>query len=257
METNGRESDPRVEGIGRLYGTEALARFGNTHIAIVGIGGVGSWAAEAMARSGIGTLTLMDLDDICVSNTNRQIHALTSSIGRSKIAAMAGRLRDIRPSMEIHEEPAFFSESTAETFLATPFDWLVDAIDAVSQKALLLAGCLERGIPVVTIGGMGGRIDPSRIQKADLANTHGDPLLAQVRKRLRSQFQFPPAGKGKFKIPTIFSDEPPRLPDTCQREEVRGMNCDTGFGAVTHVTATAAFYAVAHVLNTIGRDQTA
>ena len=251
--------DERFGGISRLYGADALERFRKAHVAIVGIGGVGSWVAEALARSGIGTLTLMDLDDICVTNINRQIHALENTVGQSKIRAMAERLRAINPEITVHELNAFYSESTAAAFFATQYAVIVDAIDSVRQKSHLIATAREHKRPIVTIGGAGGRIDPTRIQSADLSRSEGDRLLMLVRKKLRTAHRFPRVGKGKFKVPCVYSDEPPRFPQpdgsVCQNrspDDPGGINCDTGLGSATHVTASMAFFATAEVLKGIG-----
>jgi tRNA A37 threonylcarbamoyladenosine dehydratase len=257
------ESDAYAErfgGIARLYGVDGLERFRQAHVAVIGIGGVGSWVAEGLARSGIGTITLMDLDDICLTNTNRQIHALEETIGQSKIRAMATRLRSINPDILVHELHAFYSESTSEAFFAHPFSVIVDAIDSVRQKAHLLAMARERKRPIVTIGGAGGRIDPTRIKAADLSRSEGDRLLMLVRKKLRTDYRFPRVGKGKFKIPCVYSDETPRFPwadgSVCEAREPGtpgGLNCDAGLGSATQVTASMAFFATGLTLGVIGR----
>jgi len=254
----------RFGGIARLYGQDGLEAFSRAHVAIIGIGGVGSWVAEALARSGVGTLTLMDLDDICLTNTNRQIHALEETIGAPKIRIMAGRLRSINPEIVVHEEPAFYRETTAETLFQAPFTYIVDAIDSVRQKAHLLATARRLGRPVVSIGGAGGRIDPTRIQIDDLSRSSGDRLLMLVRKKLRSAYRFPRLGKGKFRIPCVFSDEPPRFPaadgSICalrDPSEPPGLNCDTGLGSATHITASMGFFAAGIVLRGLGGGSTA
>lgn len=256
-------NDPFLErfgGIGRLYGRKALERFRGSHVAIVGIGGVGSWVAESLARSGIGSLTLVDLDDVCLTNTNRQIHALDATVGRPKIQVMAERLKAIHPEIIVHEQALFFNESTAEAFFSTPYSAVVDAIDSVRQKSLLLATARERGIPTVTVGGAGGKVDVSRIKVADLSQSHGDRLLMLTRKKLRQQYRFPRTGKGKFKIPCVYSNEPPRYPwsdgsicDTREPDTPGGLNCEAGLGSVTHVTASMGLFAAGLVLEVVGR----
>ena len=248
----------RFGGIGRLYGAETLNTFRGAHIAIVGIGGVGSWVAESLARSGIGTLTLVDLDDICVTNTNRQIHALGDTVGKAKIRVMAERLKAIHPEITIHEQSMFYGESTAEQFFETPYTVLVDAIDSVKQKAHLLANTRDRNIPAVTVGGAGGRRDPSRIKIADLSMSSGDRLLMLTRKKLRQQYRFPRTGKGKFKIPSVYSDEPPLYPwsdgslcDTREPDSPGGLNCEVGLGSVTHITASMGLFAAGLTLDLI------
>lgn len=262
MTTHSPDSESRHErfgGIGRLYGTAALTAFEGAHVAIVGIGGVGAWIAEALARSGIGTLTLVDLDDICLTNINRQVHALSSTIGMPKTRAMTHRLREINPALTVHELPLFYGESTAARFFQSPYSMVVDAIDSVRQKAHLLATAREHGQPILTVGGAGGRIDPARIHLADLSASSGDRLLMLVRKKLRQQYGFPREGRGRFRIPCVFSDESPRYPRTdgriCMTREPDsdgGLNCDVGLGSVTHVTATMGLFAAGETLRLLG-----
>ena len=252
--------DERFGGIARLYGNDALNRFQSSHLAVVGIGGVGSWAAEALVRSGISRITLVDLDDLCVTNTNRQIHATTTTVGKSKVKVMAMRLREINPSCEIHARQVFYREGDKGKLLTPDLDGVVDAIDSVRPKCCLIARCHAAGIPVVVSGGAGGRRDPGRIALADLSETHGDALLNQVRKRLRSEHGFP-SGEGRsmpFGIPAVFSSERPVFPqgDGCvgtdRPEDLpAGLRCDAGFGTATHITATFAFHATSALLEQI------
>ncbi len=238
----------RFSGIGRLYGKKALECFSKSHIMIVGLGGVGSWSAEALTRSGIGSLSLVDLDDICITNINRQIHALSETVGHSKATVLAERLHAIHPDLVTHVHQAFYTEhSSAELLLKNTPDLVIDAIDSVRPKCHLLATCREHHIPVITSGGAGGRGDATQIKIDDLARTHNDSLLQSVRKRLRSEYGFPRFEKKlkKFQIPAVFSAEPPLYPqgdgESCTErpaEAPAGLNCDTGYGAATHVTAT-------------------
>ena len=238
----------RFGGIGRLYGQETLARFSGSHVMVIGLGGVGSWTVEALARSGVGRLTLVDLDDLCITNTNRQVHAHEGNYGQMKAEALAQRVKMIHPECEVRVELAFYSERNAEELLGSQPDIVIDAIDAVKAKCHLPATCVQRGIPVLSCGGAGGKMDATRIQVADLARTHGDKPIGSVRRILRSEYGFP-KGEGKkartFKIPTVFSDEPMTAPQPCSLDEhqavddaPRNLNCATGYGAVTHVTAT-------------------
>lgn len=251
--------NPRFSGISRLYGQAALERFSQARVAVVGIGGVGSWTVEALARSGIGHLTLIDLDEICLSNVNRQLHAMDGQIGRLKTTAMADRIHAINPDCITEEKQTFYSEKNADELLGAGFDVVIDAIDAVRQKCHLIAACKERGIPIVTCGAAGGRSDPSRIQVADLALTSQDALLLQTRKNLRSHHGFPKAPTGKkikkFGVTAIFSSEPPVFPQTdgsvsCERPEGSNLrlNCDSGYGTATPVTATFGLIAAAQAL---------
>ena len=250
---------PRFSGISRLYGNPSLERFSRSRVAIVGIGGVGSWIVEALARSGIGHLTLVDLDEICLSNVNRQLHAMDGQIGRLKTSAMADRIRAINPDAVIEEKHTFYSEKNAEELLSGGFDVVIDAIDAVRQKCHLIASCKERGIPIVTCGAAGGRRDPSCITIADLAFTHQDALLLQTRKNLRAHHGFPKAPTGKkikkFGVTAIFSTESPVYPQSdgsvsCDRptEGSLRLNCDSGYGTATPVTATFGLMAAAQAL---------
>jgi len=246
----------RFGGIARLYGLEGLNKFHEAHVAVLGIGGVGTWVAESLARSGIGTITLIDLDDVCLTNTNRQAHALADTIGKPKTTVMANRMRAINPEIVVHEIAAFYGESTSEALFANHFTMIVDAIDSVKQKSHLLATAREKKVPIVTIGGAGGRIDPTRIKVDDLSVSRGDRLLMLVRKKLRTQYRFPREGKGKFRIPCVYSDEPPRFPwmdgsicTTREPDTPGGLNCDAGLGSAAHVTASMGLFAAGIVLN--------
>lgn len=248
----------RFSGVARLYGTDVLARFRAAHLAVIGIGGVGSWAAEALARSGIGALTLVDLDDVCLTNVNRQIHALDGQVGRPKVEAMAERVRAINPDCTVRAECCFFTDKTAGQILDRGLDGVIDAIDAVRPKCLLLAECARRGIPVVTCGAAGGRRDATRIEVADLARTRNDALLHQVRKNLRADYGFPrgDGSKKKFRIPAVFSAEDAVYPqsDGCVSSErppdlPAGLRCDAGYGTATHITATFGLLAAGQLLN--------
>lgn len=255
---NGDDFKERFGGIGRLYGEASLERFREAHISVVGIGGVGSWVAEALARSGIGQLTLIDLDDICLTNTNRQIHALTGSIGKPKISVMAERLRSINPEIIVNEQSMFYSESTAESFFSIQYSVIVDAIDSARQKAHMLATARAKKASIITVGGAGGLIDASRIKIADLSVTRGDRLLTLTRKKLRQQYRFPRTGKGKFKIPCVYSDELPKYPwsdgtvcETREEDTPGGLNCEAGLGSATHITASIGLFAAGLALDAV------
>ncbi len=223
----------RFGGIYRLYGIEGAKRISQARVAIVGIGGVGTWAAEALARSGVGHFILMDLDDICITNTNRQIHALDGNYGKLKTEAMAERIRLINPEAEVTEIAGFYSMSKPERLFDHHPDVVIDAIDSMKPKAHLIASCYERGIPCVTCGGAGGRIDASRIKLADLSKTNGDNLLSQLRKSLRQDYKMPLQDKcPEVGIPCVYSPEKPLFPQcdgsvSTQREEGQkgGIGC--------------------------------
>jgi tRNA A37 threonylcarbamoyladenosine dehydratase len=249
----------RFSGIARLYGQAALERFFNARVAVIGIGGVGSWAVESLARSGIGHLTLVDLDEICVTNVNRQLHAMNGQIGRQKTDAMADRVRAINPQAEVKILPTFFTEKNAAQILDLGFDAVLDAIDSIKHKALLLAECQRRNIPVVTCGGAGGRRDPTRIRVTDLAYSGKDALLHQLRRTLRNDHGFPKTPLNTKPLPmsidAVFSDEPPYFPQSdgsvsCDRPENSDLrlNCESGYGTATHVTASFGLIAAGRIL---------
>ncbi|TVP79715.1 MAG: tRNA cyclic N6-threonylcarbamoyladenosine(37) synthase TcdA [Puniceicoccaceae bacterium] len=248
----------RFGAIGRLYGRSGLARIRAAHVCVVGLGGVGAWAVEALARSGIGALTLVDMDEVCLSNVNRQIHALDNTVGRSKAAVLAERVKLIAPECVVTVEAVFFTEATAERLLAQKYDYIIDAIDATKHKCLLIAEARKRGFQLITCGGAGGCIDPSRIKICDLARTINDPLLLQVRKRLRRDYGFPKLSRQKFKVDCVYSDELPVYPQadgTVSAERAAGedyrLNCDAGFGSATFLTGTVGFFLAAHVVRRI------
>jgi tRNA A37 threonylcarbamoyladenosine dehydratase len=243
--------DPRFAGIARLYGPDGLARLARAHVCVVGLGGVGSWTAETLARSGIGALTLVDRDDICVSNINRQLHALTSTVGQPKADTLATRLRDIAPACRITVFPLFFKKTTADEILAPGYDYVVDAIDGVAHKTRLIGLCHARGIPIITCGGAGGKTDATLVTIRDLSASIYDPLLAFIRKRLRAWFAFP-RGDRKFGIPCVFSTEHLQPePGTTPRLPGARASCDTGLGAAAHVTGAFGLLAAGHVINTL------
>lgn len=247
------EINPRFAGIARLYGPDGFARLSRAHVCVVGLGGVGSWTVEALARSGIGALTLVDLDDICVSNINRQIHALENTIGQSKGETLAARVRLINPACRVEVKPVFFKKTNAEEILAPPYDFVVDAIDGVAHKARLIGLCKLKHIPIITCGGAGGKTDATFVRIADLTETIYDPLMAFIRKRLRKWFHFPKAGKS-FGVPCVFSAEQVFDQDQESAEaKAPGVraNCDYGLGAAAHVTGTFGLMAAGYVVNRI------
>jgi tRNA A37 threonylcarbamoyladenosine dehydratase len=249
--------DARFSGIGRLFGVEGLRRLQRAHVCVVGIGGVGSWAAEALARSGVGVLTLVDLDDICVSNVNRQIHALDGAIGQPKVEAMARRVRAINPGCAIHPLHAFFTEANADEILQTRFNYVLDAIDSIAMKCLLIAKCREKKIPVFVVGGAGGRRQPTALHISDLAHSSHDRLLAQVRSTLRGEHGFP-RGEKAFGIDCVYSRERlhyPRSDGTvcAQREPGNALrlDCESGYGTASFVTGAFGFAAAGHIVERI------
>lgn len=247
----------RFGGVARLYGDAAFERFRRARVAVIGIGGVGSWAAEALARSAVGTLVLIDLDHIAESNTNRQIHALGDEYGKAKVAAMAERVRAINPAAHVHCIEEFVAPDNVAA-LVHGVDAVVDCIDQVSAKAALIAHCRVSKIDVVTCGAAGGRTDPTRIRSDDLARAAGDPLLAKVRYRLRRDHGFPREAAGRirrFGVAAVYSDEPVRLPiGACARQPdpAASLAC-AGYGSSVAVTASLGLAAAAATLDRIGR----
>ncbi|WP_394174162.1 tRNA cyclic N6-threonylcarbamoyladenosine(37) synthase TcdA [Thalassotalea litorea] len=247
----------RFGGIERLYGKSAFQYIQNGHFCVIGIGGVGSWVAESLARTGIGTLTLIDLDDICTTNVNRQIHALTDTVGESKVEVMAERIRQINPDCNVIEIEDFLTLDNLPERLHPGLDYVIDAIDSVPVKTALIAYCKRHKIPLITIGGAGGQWDPTQICISDLSKTYQDPLLAKVKNQLRRQHNFSRNTKRKFGIDAVFSTEQLTYPDddgeVClakpdSKESMR-LDCRSGFGAITHVTASFAFFAVSRALD--------
>ena len=247
----------RFGGIKRLYGEQALARFQNAHVCVVGIGGVGSWAAEALARSAIGRITLIDLDMVAESNVNRQIHALGETFGKAKTDAMAERILAINPSCVVSTIEDFVTSDNVAQMLDKGFDYVIDAIDNVRTKTAMIAWCVAHDIPIITSGGAGGQIDPTRIEITDLSRTIQDPLLSKVRSRLRKEHGFPRDPKKKFGVPAVFSSEPLRYPDggaACDEPPtLTGLNC-AGYGSSVCVTAPFGLFAASEVLRQLAED---
>lgn len=254
---NRSEYETRFLGVTRLFGERASETLRRAHVCVVGIGGVGSWAVEALARSGVGTLTLIDLDEVCASNINRQLPALTSVIGQPKVQVMRQRILEINPECTVQAVEAFFTGQNVHALLAGPFDYLLDAIDDVPNKCLLLAECRDRKVPVVTTGAAGGRRDPGAIRVADLALASHDPLLRAVRRELRGEHGFPTAPEVPFGIEAVYSTERPGPPVD---QEVsagecfsagagpRRLNCDSGYGTASFVTGSFGFAAAGQVV---------
>ncbi len=247
LDTTEADLDRRVAGVARLYGEPVLERLRSARIAVVGMGGVGSWAAEALARSGVGALSLIDLDHIAESNTNRQIHALGDSYGKAKVLAMAERIAAINPACRVMPVEAFVDADNAAG-LAAGHDLVLDCIDQVSAKAALIAACRLHRIAVITCGAAGGRIDPTRLRHDDLARAHGDSLLAKVRYRLRRYHGFAREVAGrvrKFGVAAVYSDEPIRTPPDCSPQA--RLAC-AGYGSTVAVTGAMGFAAAALAL---------
>ncbi len=248
--------EERFRGIDRLYGAGSVARLAQAHVGVVGIGGVGSWAVEALARSGVGRLTLIDADEVCVGNVNRQLHALDGEFGRAKVAVMAERARAINPRIAVEPIEEFLTPSNLPRLLDRGYDVVVDCCDAFRVKVEAIAWCRRRKRALITCGSAGGRTDPTLIAVRDLAKTEHDALLALVRKKLREEFGFPRGPKRYFGVQAVYSRENVRYPQpdgrVCGVRPPAGaalkLDCGAGLGAATHVTAAFGFAAVSRVL---------
>lgn len=259
--------DRRFGGIARLYGSNALTRFTTAHVCVIGVGGVGSWVVEALARSAIGRITMIDLDNVAESNVNRQIQATSDTLGKAKVTALAERIALINPFCQVTEVEDFVTPDNLDAMLGQHgFDYVIDAIDNVKAKTALIAYCRQHAIPLITIGAAGGQTDPGKIEIRDLSRTEQEPLLALVRKRLRQNHGFPRGTKSKFGIDAVFSMEALTMPETAEACEVDGSSTDSagstngisglncaGFGSSVVVTASFGLMAAAHVLRQLAQ----
>ena len=250
----------RFGGIARLYGRAGLERLRASHVCVIGVGGVGSWLVEALARSGVGALTMVDLDDVCVTNVNRQLPALDGEIGRPKVAVLADRVRLINPACRVEGVAEFFTPESAERLLAPRYDYVIDATDKLTNKCLIITGSRERGYPVLTVGGAGGKRDGTAVRVVDLALSVQDELLRQVRRKLRRDCGFPRDLHAPFGVACVYSPEKPVYPwtdGTCSSEPEPGsslkLDCASGFGTATHITGAFGFAAAGEALRHLTR----
>lgn len=215
----------RFDRMGRLVGDEKMQRLMNSHVMVIGLGGVGSWAAEAVMRSGVGEVTLVDFDEICVTNFNRQLHALQGMVGKQKADVMAERMLKINPQAKVRSIPKFYNaEHCAEIFARKP-DYVIDAIDNVTAKCHLLGYCRDEKIPVVTSTGSGGRMDPTQVKVSDLGQTERDPLARSIRRILREKYGFPKEEGAQFGITAVYSPEIARMPMDLKYDKGEGFRC--------------------------------
>jgi tRNA threonylcarbamoyladenosine dehydratase len=214
----------RFDRAARLFTEPGLARLMGARVVVFGLGGVGSFAAEALARSGVGRLSLVDFDEVCVTNVNRQLHALKGNVGKRKVEVMAERLRLIHPTSEIEPVAAFYNAESSEELLSGPIDYVVDAIDNVTAKVHLLATCVRRNLPVVSSMGAAARLDPTRVRTADISDTHKDPFARNVRKLLRQHHAID-CTQGPVGITAVFSDEEPIVPSEVHYDHGQGFRC--------------------------------
>ncbi len=247
-------TEGRFSAIARLVGRSGANRLRKAHVCVIGLGGVGSWAAEALARSGIGRITLVDLDDVCVSNVNRQLHAVEGEFGKPKVDVMARRIRAINPDCEVRAVQEFFLKSNAAEILAPAFDYVLDAIDSPARKCLLIAMCRDKGIPVITTGAAAGRRDPTAVEVTDLAFSDSDRLLQEVRKKLRVRHGFP-RGTQPFGVECVLSREAVVYPaadgSVCTRPDDAAdsrIDCDSGLGTASFVTGVFGFVAASRIV---------
>jgi tRNA A37 threonylcarbamoyladenosine dehydratase len=253
----------RFSGVSKLYGVSGLECFKQSHVAVIGVGGVGSWAVESLARSGIGQLTLVDLDHLSESNINRQLPALDSTLGQAKVLALKSRIVEINARCQVHCIEEFVDADNHLQLLghliSEPYRLVIDCIDHAKTKAALIAWCRLQKIAVLTVGGAGACVDPLRIKKGDLSRTQNDVLLARTRKYLRQLHRFPRNPSRYFCVPAIYSDEnrTSSTRQSCENEQSgsSGLNC-AGYGSVVHVTASMGFIAAAKALDSLINQRT-
>ena len=248
----------RFSGLQRLYGSDAFSVLADIHIAVIGLGGVGSWAVESLARTGIGKLTLIDYDDIAESNINRQLQALTSTIGGKKSQTLSERAIQINPELQCNIINDYINQENHRDFLSLDrqYDYVIDAIDSIQFKALMIYTCKRNKTPIVMTGGAGGVIDPTSIRVNDLSRTYNDALASKVRKRLRTDFNFPRNLKRRFGVECVYSIDQKAFPKkdgsvSFEKPGIHGvhLDCEFGYGAVSFVTATFGMIAASRAVN--------
>ena len=245
----------RFGGVERLYGKKDFAKIQKAHVCVVGVGGVGSWVVEALARTGIGELTMIDYDEVCVSNTNRQIQAMEGNIGKLKVEVLKERLLKINPHLKLNLLVERMEANNAESLIREDYDVVVDAIDRVGHKIAILLECKKKKLPVIVSGGAAGRKNPSKVVLADLRDAHGDPLLFQMRRRLRTTYRYP-RPPNKMKVMCVFSSEHVTQAqiERCEVDETKGskpLDCGQGLGTATFITGTFGFLAASYCIDTI------
>ncbi|WP_394757070.1 ThiF family adenylyltransferase [Rhodoferax sp.] len=242
--------DRRFAGLARLYGVLGAQRIADAHVAVVGIGGVGSWAAEALARSGVGMLTLVDLDHVAESNINRQIHAVEASIGQAKVLAMRDRIHSFNPACQVTCVEEFVEPGNWPTLLPRGVTAVIDACDQMKAKTAMAAWAQDTQTLFISVGAAGGKRQAHLVDIDDLAQTTHDPLLAQLRYRLRRAHDAPRQGR-KMGVTCVFSREAVKAPDaSCAVEGDGTLNCH-GYGSVVSVTATFGQCAAGWILDRI------
>ena len=238
------EYDRRFAGVAKIYSEDTFSHYEKSHVMVIGIGGVGSWAVEALARTGVGELTLIDMDVVAASNINRQLPAMSSTLGMDKIEVMAERCRSINPRIKINLIDDYLTAENVKELLVEAPDLILDCIDDVKAKLALMLHCRFNKIPLIVSGGAGGKLDPLKIRVADLSKTEQDPMLAKLRTQLRSK-GICKKPKEKFGITCVYSiDNPFSSADVCASA---GLRCG-GYGSAVVVTSSFAMIAVAEGL---------
>ena len=253
-----RSENRRFSGLINLYGSQGLSNLQTAHVVVIGIGGVGSWAVEALARNAIGHITMIDMDVVSESNINRQLPALQSTLGMDKAQVLKSRIREINPDCKVSIIDDFVTVKNVQTTLPEKSDYVLDCIDNFRVKAAIIAHCRQNKISVITVGGAGGQMDPLRIKQMDLSRTEHDALFAKTRKLLRQDYHFPRNPKRTFGIPCVYSDEQVIYSDgkgglTKEKPELNtsGLSCAGGLGSSMQVTSAFAMVAVARVVRDI------
>ncbi len=249
-------------GTQRLYSQTGIDNLNRSCVTIVGIGGVGSWVAEALARTAIGKIILIDLDDLCITNTNRQIHATDDNVGRLKVEVMAERIKLINPSCQVLPVVDFINKDNLAEHIDNSTDYVVDAIDNARTKAAMIAYCKRQKIKILSIGGAGGQKDPLKITLGDLSRSWQDPLSAKVRSELRSNYRFSKNPKRRFGVECVYSTEQLIYPkadggvslEKQSREGSARLDCAQGLGAAVTVTATFGMIAAARIINKLAES---
>lgn len=248
------DTERRFGGLERLYGPDSLAQLSRAHIAVAGIGGVGSWCVEALARSGVGRLTLIDLDHVSESNINRQLHALTETLGQSKVDAMAARVQGINPGCRLNLIDDFVTPENVHEVLGQDLSLIIDCTDQASAKIAMILQARKNKVPIIVCGGAGGKTNTLSLRSSDLSQAVNDALLAKLRNTLRRQHGYPKAsdhaGKPRKRVPkmgvrTLWFDQPALLPTQWQTAEppelgstgLQGLSC-AGYGSLVTVTAS-------------------
>ncbi|HEU0219752.1 MAG TPA: tRNA threonylcarbamoyladenosine dehydratase [Gallionella sp.] len=244
----------RFGGVERLYGEGTRLALHRSRVAVVGVGGVGSWAAEALARSGIGHITLIDFDHVAVSNMNRQVQALGSTLGAAKVSVLEARIRDINPGCRVTAVDDFLTEENVrDLILQGAFDAVIDACDQAKVKAALIVYARFNKIPLVVCGAAGGKSDPLNLRQSDLGLATHDALLSRIRNLLRKEFGILPRKNGKFGVACVYLEEPSKRSAACT---TGSLSC-SGYGSVVTVTASMGLAAAAWCIDRLVAQHTA